>query len=102
MPVHGERKELREAMLRDLHGLQADWQRIAQRAGLKIRARLREAQFRLGDPSPRGRPGLRDMRAALALLSSVRIKPDKGRAKDLLRIEMALEEVLRTLPSRER
>jgi hypothetical protein len=92
----------REELQRELQGLLSDWLRISQKLTLKVRARFREVEWRLARRPGSVPCGPRELRQALTLTHKLRIKPDKARAKDLLRIEGLLDELAILLPEDER
>jgi hypothetical protein len=101
MPKTPKELEMRAELARELEGLQSSWQQIAQKLTLKVRSRFREIGGRL-QRSPEQAPlAAAELRGALGLVRELKIKPDKARAKDLLRIERLLKELSAVLPESE-
>jgi hypothetical protein len=98
MPDTNEREKLLAEIIRELQGMQSDWTRIAQKVTLKVRSRFREIEGRLQGRPGGAKAGARELRQAQSLVRDLRIKPDKARAKDLLRIERLLEELSELFP----
>lgn len=74
--------------VRLLRGLHASWQDAVEAHRLRV-----AGQFRLAEAGFAGKHKARDVEKARAALK-VRLKPKKGRAKDLRRVEDALATVL--------
>jgi hypothetical protein len=98
MPPTGDREAIRAELARELQGLQSAWQQIAQKLTLKVRSHFREIEGELQRHPVSGHPTGRQLRELLSLVRDLRIKPDKARAKDLLRIERLLHELSGVLP----
>jgi hypothetical protein len=96
------RRVLAEA-LQGSEALRRDWRDATQHHALRIEAQFKELQKRLRAPSKgrqtKGLPSARDAEHIRTLMARVRIKADKGRAKDLRHVEEALRQALDRLPS---
>ena len=93
-----ERNERVEELLQELQGLQASWKDILERYTLNIRSRFAEVATAVAGPATEGETHvpLSKKRLDFMLLEvrTVKLKPDKGRGKDLARIEKALDDLL--------
>jgi hypothetical protein len=96
------RAVLREA-LRESDTLRKDWKDSVQHHLLRVDAQFKELQRRLRSPpkgrQPKGLPSAKQAEEIRALIARVRVKADKGRAKDLRHVEEALRQALDKLPS---
>jgi hypothetical protein len=96
------RQSLRDA-LREADALRKDWKESVQHHLLRIDAQFEELHRRLRPPAkgrrPQGLPSAKDAEHIRALVARVRVKADKGRAKDLRHVEEALRQALDRLPS---
>ena len=98
-----KRRELLEAARRDALALHHEWRDAMAHHQVRVEAQFRELASRLR-PRARGRQpkGLPSAKLAKDLherLSAAHIKPGKGRAKDLRRVERILQAALRDLPA---
>lgn len=91
---------LKAELKRELHGLQSAWKEITQKLTLNVRSRFQELEAALAEGAE-ARPTPRQLKELLAVLHELKIKPDKGRAKDLARIERLLDELFAIYPGRE-
>ena len=96
------RKALAEATS-EVDSLEADWRDAVQHHVLRLEAQFRELRRRLkAKPKgrqPKGLPSAKDAEHIRATVAQVRVKADKGRAKDLRHVEDALRGALDKLPS---
>lgn len=96
------RKALADA-LREAETLRRDWRDAVQQHGLRLEAQFKELQRRLRarakGAQPKGLPSAKDAEHIRGLVAQVRVKADKGRAKDLKRVEDALRRAIDKLPS---
>jgi hypothetical protein len=88
-------------LLRELAGLQSAWKEIAQKLSLNVRARFHDLQAVLEDKDCDTPPTPKQLKAALAEIRECKIKPAKGRAKDLARIDGLLDSLFAIYPGRE-
>jgi hypothetical protein len=83
--------------------LRRDWKDAVQNHGMRVEAQFNELRRRLRvkpkGKQPKGLPAAKDAELIRALVARVRIKADKGRAKDLRHVEEALRQALDRLPS---
>lgn len=96
----------REALLEALNeanGLRQEWKGAAQHHILRIEGQFKELQRRLRVKSKgrqsKGLPSAKDAELIRAMVARVHIKADKGRAKDLRKVEETLRLLLDKLPS---
>jgi hypothetical protein len=97
-----ERKKALEVAARELAGLHADWRGAMSHHELRVEAQFKELARRI-KPKASGKalagvPSAKQARDILDLLDKARTKPEKGRAKDLRRVEHALQRALDRLP----
>lgn len=96
------RKALAEAA-RECEALRKDWKDAAQQHSLRVEAQFKELQRRLrakaSGRQPKGLPSAKAAEHIRSLVAQVRVKPDKGRAKDLRHVEDAVRRALDHLPS---
>ncbi|MHB8632705.1 MAG: hypothetical protein ACYDBQ_01880 [Thermoplasmatota archaeon] len=98
------RRRLIAAAARDVAALHAEWREAKGQYEIRMEAQFREAKRRLHLPAgrlPRGTPSAQDAEAILDLVAPVRVKPRKGRAKDLRAVERLLAGILERLPPQE-
>ena len=91
-------EETRAALLDQVEALRAATQDTIEQVSLRLTAQLAEASRRLTgngglDASPRP-VSLKKSQTMLALMRKLRLKPKKGRLKDLARIERAADVLL--------
>ena len=97
--------ELRQSLVIELHTLRLQAQDAVEQYTLRVNAQLAEV-LRLAEgegtagEKPRRLPA-KLAAAMLAQLRDVRLKPKKGRAKDLVRIQELVEELVGQLPHQE-
>lgn len=95
------RKALAEAA-KECEAVRKEWREAAQQHTLRIEAQFRELQRRLRVKArgrqPKGLPSAKAAEHIRALAAQVRVKPAKGRAKDLKHVEDALRRALDKLP----
>lgn len=99
-----QRRAAYAAALRDLEALQREWKESLAHYDLRVTGQFKELRRRL-TPKPRGPqpPGLPSAKAVKAIheeLGRARIKPAKGRSKDLRRVDEALDRAIGRLPPR--
>ncbi len=85
------RQEATRRLRDELAALRVITRRVSENVLLELDGGLAELEQRLAGDD--GRPRVRDLQAALAAIGELRVKPKKGRAKDLCRIR----DLLRTL-----
>lgn len=102
MRTANDRERVQEEISRELQGLLSDWLRISQKLTLKVRAHFRELEWRLARRPGSAPCGPRELRQAHSLVQKLKIKPDKARSKDLVRIERLLDDLEGLLPPDER
>jgi len=96
-----ERKDQQERLLADLSGLRARFEEALEKFSLKAHGWMADIHARVSgetppDPSP---PlSLLTLRRARAAVSDLKVKPEKGRFKDLERILETVEELRSLLP----
>jgi len=88
---------------RELAGLEADWRESLSHYTLRLDAQFKELSRRLESPgrAKKGTPSAREAESVYDALAHARVKPGKGRAKDLRRVEAALAKALDSLPELE-
>jgi len=87
---------------RELASLEADWRESLSHYTLRLDAQFKELARRLSVPDGRatkGTPSAREAAAVHDALAHARVKPGKGRAKDLRRVEAAVAKALGELPA---
>ena len=98
------RKLLRDAT-REAEALRSDWREGLSHHQVRIEAQFRELASRLkaapAGRQPKGMPTAKQAKAILDALDGARVKPAKGRAKDLRKVERAVEAALGRLPPQE-
>lgn len=94
-------REAKAELLRELSGLQSAWKEIAQKLSLNVRARLHELMAALEENAFEKSPTAKQLKQALAEVRLLKIKPDKGRLKDLARIEKLVESLFAIYPGRD-
>lgn len=98
------RKLLRDAA-READALRSDWREGLSHHQLRIEAQFRELASRLkAVPSgrqPKGLPTAKQAKTILEALDRARLKPAKGRAKDLRKVEDTVAAALARLPPQE-
>lgn len=98
-----KRRKALVSALRETEALRKDWKDATQHHVLRIEAQFKELQRRLRTrpkgKQPKGLPSARDAEHIRSLAAQVRVKADKGRAKDLKHVEDALRRILDKLPS---
>lgn len=86
--------ELAEELARELQSLRTTGKEVVESWSLRVNSLLAAAALRLtpraGDAAP-SLPAKGDLEKALAAVRAVKLKPRKGRLKDLVRIERAAE-----------
>ncbi|MEA3190685.1 MAG: hypothetical protein QOD77_1267 [Thermoplasmata archaeon] len=83
----------------ELATLHRDWKEARDQHRLRVEARFQETLAALRAPGPKGKPRqLPDADKVRKALRAVRLKPEKGRAKDLRRIEALLDELADLVP----
>jgi hypothetical protein len=86
--------ELAEDLARELQALRTTGKEVVESWSLRVNSLLAATASRLipqaGDATP-SLPAKRDLEKALAAVRAVKLKPRKGRLKDLARIERAAE-----------
>ena len=91
-------EETRAALLDQFEALRAATQDTLEQVSLRLTAQLAEASRRLagngGLDAPRRPVSLRNGQTMLTVLRKLRLKPKKGRLKDLARIERAADVLL--------
>jgi hypothetical protein len=101
--VTGPRRKALEAAVREAQALRADWREAVQHHELRVAAQFQELARRMRirpkGPQAKGLPSAKDAEHIRALLAGVRVKPGKGRAKDLKHIERALAAAIERLPA---
>jgi hypothetical protein len=99
------RREMLEAAHRDVLALRDDWRQAMQHHQVRVEAQFRELASRLKAPaqgkSTKGVPSAKDAKALHEHLAKHRLKPVKGRAKDLRRAEKLVQDALDGLPQGE-
>ncbi|MBN1607743.1 MAG: hypothetical protein JW940_13990 [Polyangiaceae bacterium] len=102
-PAKGRAKKLsaeeaRAQLLDQFEALKTATQEVVEQVSLRLTAQLTEASRRLtlngGLDAPPRPVSLKTSRTMLAVLRKLRLKPKKGRLKDLARIERAVDELL--------
>jgi hypothetical protein len=93
--VRGRRAELNERLLVQLDALRAALAEMLERYELRVAGRLNELDQQVrGDDSldlPPRPLTVKSAEAVLAAIDGVKLKPKKGRAKDLARIEALID-----------
>ncbi len=87
---------------REVDALRADWKDGLAHYELRVQGQFKELarrmKLRAKGRQPAGLPSAKQAQDILDLLDKARIKPGKGRSKDLRRVEEALERALERLP----
>ena len=87
-----------EELLQELQGLQASWKEILERYTLNVRSLFAEIATAAAGPPTDGETHVplskKQLDLMLLELRTVKLKPDKGRGKDLARIEKVLDDLL--------
>lgn len=101
-PSEERRRRAADELARDLLALHAEWRGALGSHRLRIDGQFQEALAILRSPARRGAvplPKTKDAPALRNVIRGARLKPKKGRAKDLRRVEEALAELLERLPA---
>lgn len=96
-----KRKEQLDSAHRDALALREAWRQAMQHHQMRVEAQFRELAGRLKVPAKGSRKGLPSAKLAHDLhgrLAKARLKPVKGRAKDLRRVEKLVQDALDALP----
>lgn len=104
MTLSPRRREMLEAAHRDALALRDAWRKAMQHHQVRVEAQFSELAARLHPPAKGSRKGLPSAKEAKALhahLAKARLKPVKGRAKDLRRVERIVQDALDGLPQDE-
>ena len=100
-----KRREMLAAAARDAQALRVDWRESVAHHQMRIEAQFHELAARLAVRASgwaaKGLPSAKQAKEIHDRLASARVKPGKGRAKDMRRVEKALQDALRDLPSEE-
>jgi hypothetical protein len=95
------RKALAKA-LRELEALRKEWKGTVDQHQLRVEAQFRELARRLkakdAGIQQKGLPATKDAERIHAVLARVKVKPAKGRAKDLRHVEDAVAAAIDRLP----
>ena len=87
----------------EAEALRKDWRDALQHHTMRVDAQFNELRRRLRakvtGKQAKGLPSAKEAEHIRALVARVRVKTDKGRAKDLRRVEEALREAIDRLPS---
>ncbi|MEA3203402.1 MAG: hypothetical protein QOI63_1077, partial [Thermoplasmata archaeon] len=89
---------------RDVLALRDAWRQAMQHHHVRVEAQFRELATRLRPPAKGRAKGLPSAKLAEKLhgqLARARLKPVKGRAKDLRRVEKMVQDALDSLPQDE-
>lgn len=96
------RRKLLASAARDAQALHAEWKESVRQHQVRLEAQFKELARRLKvRPSGKQPPGLPTAKQAETLedmLGKARLKPGKGRAKDLRRVEQLMQDMLARLP----
>ncbi|MEA3143572.1 MAG: hypothetical protein QOG31_896 [Thermoplasmata archaeon] len=96
------RRDQLDAAARDARALREAWRQAMQHHQVRVEAQFRELSTRLKAPAKgRVKKGLPSAKLAEKLhetLAKARLKPVKGRAKDLRRVEKLVQDALDSLP----
>jgi hypothetical protein len=97
-----KRKQQLETAARDVLALRDAWKQAMQHHQVRVEAQFRELASRLKPPAKgRAKKGLPSAKLAERLhgqLARAKLKPVKGRAKDLRRVETLVQDALDALP----
>lgn len=99
-----KRRDQTEQLIEELNGLRASLNEMVDRYRLKLEAELIEIDESVrGEPSYLGRRRPLAARVATAMLRRIKaldIKPQKGRAKDLVRVQDLIGDLMELLPGK--
>ena len=97
-------QDARTELLSELNGLPAVLKEITARFTINARARLAEITSALEgkgfageQPKPASKKKVKEM---LAAVRKLKLKPDKGRGKDIARVERLLEQLVEIYPGK--
>ncbi len=98
-----ERRKALDAAARELGAMKADWRNVLSHHELRIDAQFKELGRRFKQAKGKAAtgaalPSAKEAKEILEVLDKARLKPGKGRAKDLRRVEDALQRALDRLP----
>jgi hypothetical protein len=97
-----KRREQLERAAREVQALRDAWRGAIEHHQVRVEAQFRELAGRLRPPAKgRAKKGLPSAKLAEKLhetLAKARLKPVKGRAKDLRRVETLVQDALDALP----
>jgi hypothetical protein len=102
--LSARRRELLDAAHRDVLALREAWRQAMTHHQVRVEAQFKELAGRLKVPSKGVRKGLPSAKQAKELhehLAKARLKPGKGRGKDLRRAEKLVQDALDSLPQDE-
>ena len=103
--LHPRRRKVLEEAVQELASLHAEWKDALEHHRVRVEAQFRELRRRVAPPAQgRQKSGLPDAKQAGQMaerLSRVRVKPAKGRGKDLRRVEDLLGNLLDHLPEQD-
>lgn len=102
-PMTPQRRKALAKALAEAESLRRGWRETTDHHRLRVDAQFRELARRLRakpkGAQPKGLPSGKEAERIQALLGKVRLKPAKGRAKDLRHVEDAVRAALDRLPS---
>jgi hypothetical protein len=99
------RRKLLSAATREARALHEEWVQSLAHHQVRVEAQFKELLSRLKarpkGRQPKGLPSMKQAEALHDLLAKARLKPGKGRAKDLRRVEQLVQDALDRLPQQE-
>jgi hypothetical protein len=100
--VTPQRRASLQSAAREAEALRKEWRDAVQHHGLRVEAQFKELARRLRVTAKgrqaKGLPSAKDAQHIRDLMAKVRVKPAKGRAKDLRHVESALRAAIDRLP----
>ncbi len=93
-----ERNERVVELLQELQGMQSSWKSILERYTLNVRSKFGDIATAIAGPAAEGETkaplSKKQLDLMLLAIQRLKLKPEKGRGKDLARIEKVLDDLL--------
>ncbi len=93
-------EEQRQRLIQGLTSLQSAHKEILEKYSINVRSQLNELLESLKEGADATRPSRRTVKEMLEELTDLKLKPEKGRGKDLYRIEKTIGELFDLYPGR--
>jgi hypothetical protein len=103
--LHPHRRKALEDATKEIASLHAEWKATLEHHRVRVEAQFRELRGRIAPPAKgrtkKGMPDAKHAEGVAERLGKVRLKPAKGRAKDLRHVEELVGDVLDHLPEQD-